>query len=176
MNYEVVYSKRKTIGLQINKDSELIVRAPFKTQKKVIDEVIIKNKLWIEKNIEKMKNNIENNIAKDLSEYDIECLKKEAEEILQEKVKKYSEITNLIPSKIRISNAKTIWGSCNYKNIISFSYRVVLLDEELIDYIVLHELVHIKIKNHRNEFYQYLKKYMPDYKDRIIKLKNINII
>lgn len=176
MNYEVIYSKRKTIGLQIKKDLNIVVRAPFKTEKETIDEIIERHKIWIEKNIEKMKNNIENNIAKNLSEKDIDHVRKKAEYILKEKIKKYSEITGLTPLKVRISNAKTIWGSCSYKNVISFSYRVALLDQELIEYIVLHELAHIKVKNHKQEFYQYIKKYMPDYKDRVIKLKNINII
>lgn len=176
MKYEVIYSKRKTISIEVKKDLKVIVRVPLKTKKEIIENTVLKNSGWIEKNLEKMRTKIENNIGRDFTEKEIEILKKKAEYILKLKTERYSNILGLFPAKIRISKAKTIWGSCSYKNSISFSYRVVLLEDELIDYIVLHELAHIQIKNHSSEFYLYIEQYMPDYKNRIKKLKNVNII
>jgi len=70
------------------------------------------------------------------------------------------------PAKLKITNALKRWGSCSADNNICFSWRIILLPLELVDYIVVHELCHIVHKNHSNRFWKLVERVMPDYKQR----------
>ncbi len=73
--------------------------------------------------------------------------------------------------KIRISSARTRWGSCSSQGTLSFTYRLVMAPLEVVDYVVLHELVHTQIRNHSKTFWNKVGKLMPDYKKRLAWLK-----
>ena len=77
----------------------------------------------------------------------------------------------LFPTAVKINFAKTRFGSCSSKNSINFSAFLMLFPLEAVDYVVVHELAHIKYKNHQKEFYALVEKYMPDYKKRMALLK-----
>lgn len=80
-------------------------------------------------------------------------------------VEKYADIMNLYPSKISYRNNKSRWGSCSSKNSISLNSRLMMLSKEMISYVVIHELAHIKHKNHSSEFWKEVERYCPDYKN-----------
>jgi predicted metal-dependent hydrolase len=73
--------------------------------------------------------------------------------------------------KIRISSARTRWGSCSSLGTLSFTYRLVMAPPEVVDYVVLHELVHTRVRNHSKTFWNRLGALMPDYKTRLGWLK-----
>ncbi len=73
--------------------------------------------------------------------------------------------------KIRLSSARTRWGSCSVKGTLSFTWRLVMAPPEVVDYVILHELVHTKIKNHSKDFWTRLEEIMPDYKKHVAWLK-----
>ena len=73
--------------------------------------------------------------------------------------------------KIRISSARTRWGSCSSLGTLSFTYRLVMAPREVLEYVVLHELVHTQVRNHSKTFWNRLGKLMPDYKKHISWLK-----
>ena len=77
------------------------------------------------------------------------------------------------PTSVKITSAQTRYGSCSAKNGICYSWRVMLLPEDLIDYIVVHELAHIREHNHSPAFYRVIERELPDYKKRVAKLKKI---
>ncbi len=77
------------------------------------------------------------------------------------------------PSKIRISSARTRWGSCSSKGTISLSWRLMMLPMPLIEYVILHELTHLKIHNHSKQFWQALQALLPDYASRRRQLRVI---
>jgi len=81
-------------------------------------------------------------------------------------VKIYSEKMNLYPSKVSFRFNKTRWGSCSAKNTLSFNYYLAQLPKELIEYVVVHELAHIRHKNHSKEFWNEVAKYLPDMEAR----------
>ena len=93
----------------------------------------------------------------------IDWYKKEAKKIITERCKYYSEITGYKPKSIKITSAQKRWGSCSYNNNICFSFRLIMAPLDIIDYVVLHELVHIDEKNHSKAFFNKLQNFMPDY-------------
>jgi len=91
--------------------------------------------------------------------------------IIKNSVNEYSKRMNVIPTAVRIMNAKTRWGSCSGKNRINFSWRLVMADDDVIDYVVVHELAHTIEHNHSPRFWAIVNKILPDYKQRQNKLK-----
>ncbi|MCC6867127.1 MAG: M48 family metallopeptidase [Ignavibacteria bacterium] len=69
-------------------------------------------------------------------------------------------------NSIKINSAKTRWGSCSYKGNINYSWRLVMMPAEMIDYVITHELVHLDIHDHSSRFYNRLQLHMPDHKRR----------
>jgi len=68
---------------------------------------------------------------------------------------------------IRINGAKTRWGSCGPKGSLNFPWRLVMAPGEVIDYVIVHELVHLWVRNHSRRYWQSVKEIMPDYKERL---------
>lgn len=171
VEYTIIRTKRETVALTVNKKLEVVVRAPKKISKSFIEAFVEKNLEWIENQKKLILKREEDRKKNSLSEAEIEELKRLAKSILPQKVKYYSNIMSVKPTGVKITSAKTRWGSCNYKNSLCFSYRIMLLPEDIIDSIVVHELAHIRVKNHSQDFYNEIHKYMPDYKSRDKQLK-----
>ena len=91
--------------------------------------------------------------------------KGEAKEKIAERVNYYSNRLKLFPKRINITSAKYRWGSCSRDNRLSFSWRIIMAPLSVIDYILIHELVHIKEKNHSKRFWSYLESILPDYRE-----------
>ena len=90
--------------------------------------------------------------------------KKEAKERIKERVDYYSRRFRLIPEGIKITSARFRWGSCSRDNRLSFSWRIIMGSLSVIDYVLIHELVHIREKNHSRNFWNYLESVFPGYK------------
>ena len=91
--------------------------------------------------------------------------------ILWGRVQYFSNLMQLNPSKVRLSNAKGCWGSCNSAGVISLNWRLIMMPHDLIDYVVVHELSHLLQMNHSNLFWNVVKSVLPDYKNRRVLLK-----
>ena len=106
---------------------------------------------------------------KSILEFNIKNLdtfyKKEIENYIPFLVEKYSNLMQLFPTKISYRKNKRTWGSCNYKNELNFNILLMKYPLYIMEYIVVHELAHIKYKNHSKEFYSLVKKYSPNYKE-----------
>lgn len=90
---------------------------------------------------------------------------KKSEEIIKERVKKYEKYFDIKPEKIRIKELKNKWGTCTGKNNISLNWRLVFAKTSIIDYVVVHELCHLKHKNHSKKFWREVEKILPNHKD-----------
>lgn len=96
-----------------------------------------------------------------------------AKDSFSERTGHFAGLMDVMPTGIRITGAKTLWGSCSGKNSISYSWRLVMADENVVNYVVVHELAHIKEHNHSPRFWAAVESIFPDYKDRRRKLKLI---
>lgn len=163
VEYDIVYSSRRTLSLCI-KDGKLVVRAPYGATRDKIDEALSSHEEWIKENLERQNNKRER--FERLSDKDIEQLKALAREMLPRKVAYFAEKMGVRYGRITITSAKTRFGSCSSDGDLSFSYRLLMYPNEAIDYVVVHELAHIKEMNHSPRFYAVIEEQLPDYKER----------
>jgi len=98
--------------------------------------------------------------------------KEEAKQFVPLLVEKWSGQMALTPTNIRFRKTKRQWGSCSGKNILSFNTMMMKLPQDVIQYIIVHELAHIKHKHHQKSFWNLVEKYLPDYKQHVTELKN----
>ena len=168
MDYTLIYSDRRTISASV-KDGKLVVRAPRRMPVDLVERFLLKHERWIEKAMK----NAEESASKfdSLTDAEIKNLKAEARKYLTVKTKYYSSIMGLKYSRISITSAKTRFGSCSSKGNISYSYRLMLYPEAARDYVVVHELAHLREMNHSPAFYRIIEGVMPDYKERKRMLK-----
>ena len=74
-------------------------------------------------------------------------------------------------SRILIGNQKTLWGSCAPDDTLRFNWRLVMMPPRLMEYVVVHELAHLKLRNHAPAFWEFVNQYLPDAKQRRLELK-----
>ncbi len=91
--------------------------------------------------------------------------KQKALEYISERVKFFQKQFNLLARGVRISSARQRWGSCSPENKLAFSFRLVMMPPEVIDYVIVHELMHIREKNHSSRFWKLVAAAMHDYKN-----------
>ena len=163
MEYEIVYSKRKTLAITV-KDMQVIVRAPLGLRRSRIAKFVKDNESWITKQLEKMA--LRKQAEESFSAADIKALKNEARRYFNDKVQQYSHIMGLKYGRISITSAKTRFGSCSASGNICFSYRLMTYPEAAREYVVVHELAHLLEMNHSPRVYAIVERYMPDYKER----------
>ncbi len=163
MEYEIIRSKRRTLCLQIKRNGSVIVRAPFKTSERVIDDFVNKHTDWINKKLISVKSKKEYEAT---DKETVEKLKRQAKEFILPRVSYFSKIMGVFPERVSINSAKTRFGSCSSKKSLNFSYRLVFYPPEAIDYVCVHELAHLTEMNHSKKFWAIVEKYLPDYKER----------
>lgn len=135
------YHKEKTISIRIEKETKLF-------------KIFLPNQIQKEKEIDCIQKTIK------------ELFKENTEEILKERLIYWSKKTNILYNSVKVRDAKTKYGSCIPKTrALHFSARLVMLKKEAIDAIIVHELCHIVYPNHSKQFYELVKKYVPNYDD-----------
>ena len=94
----------------------------------------------------------------------IDWYKIQAERFFVPKIKEFSAKMGCNVKKIKLSNAKGLWGSCNTKGLINLNWRLIMAPETVIEYVVIHELAHLKYPDHSKKFWDYLRVFCPDFK------------
>lgn len=143
----------------------ITVRAPKGMPRYEIDAFVNKKKHWIEKHLAKMqerKNALEN--LEPFTTDEIRNLADQALKVIPEKVKKYASLLGIDYGKITIRNQRTRWGSCSAKGNLNFNCLLMLFPEEVMDYVVVHELCHRIHMNHSAEFYAEVSRVFPEYR------------
>jgi predicted metal-dependent hydrolase len=93
--------------------------------------------------------------------------RQQALKVFSERVEWYAKQHGYSYAKIRITSAQTRWGSCSSRGTLSFTWRLIMAPIAIIDYLVVHELVHLKVKNHSKTYWAVVRAIMPDYQDRV---------
>lgn len=158
-NHTIILQKsfRKTVSLQI-KNGQIFLKYPHFTNKKFLENFLAKHASWLEKKLAQTRE------KKVLSEEEILQLKKQAKEYIPSRVAILAERFGKKYHAVRITSAQTRWGSCSSKKNLNFSYRLMQQSRQAIDYVIIHELAHLKHMNHSQKFWSHVAEMMPDYK------------
>jgi predicted metal-dependent hydrolase len=220
--HQLIRSKRKTIALIVKPDGSLVVRAPLRIAKAVIEDFVKKNTPWIERKqaealaapagptkqyvdgatfpylgtiyaleiVEELGVSARRRRASDrrspklvnrpllldASGFKLAAshqrnaasaferwYREQARQVLAERVNLFAAQYGFRYKGIRITSARTRWGSCSASGSLSFSWRLIQAPLAVVDYVVVHELVHTVVHNHSKQFWQRVATIMPDY-------------
>ena len=163
-------SKRaKRLCLTVKSDSTIRLAVPLKVNFKDSEQFLFSKISWVKKQLNKISKNKENMIC--LNPIDT----KDARLPLEKRIVYLADQHNFKFQKLFIKNQKTRWGSCSSKNNINLNAKLLHLPDKLIDYVIMHELVHTQVKNHSKEFWLMLTSYFSDTKECDRELKKYKL-
>lgn len=156
ITYKIQRKKIKNLYIQIQ-NGEVIVKVPYRMKDNAIQEFVEKKAKWIAENLKKEKQKSQ---EEEITPQKIEKLKN----TIQMAIQKYTNQLKVYPNKIRIKNIKYAWGSCSSNRNITINAKLANKSKEAIEYVVLHELCHLKEMNHSKKFWDLVEGCMSDYK------------
>lgn len=167
--YEIIRSRRRTVALEVTREGKVLVRAPLRMPQAEIKRFVASHAAWLEKARAKVA--ARQAAHPPLTEEQREALRQKAKALLPQRVAHYAVVMGVTPASVKITSAKTRFGSCSGKNGICFSLYLMQYPQEAVDYVVVHELAHIRHHDHSPAFYAEVAKVLPDYKARMKLLK-----
>jgi hypothetical protein len=145
----------------IDPERGVVVYAPHGIGERVLADILRQRQAWINKKLDKLKERQ----SEPKAHFDGD--RSEAARLIQERVAIYSEKLQLFPKKVIIKNQRQRWGSCSARTgSLNINWRLVMAPPEVLDYVVVHELSHIKHPNHSRSFWSLVAQFIPDYKTR----------
>ena len=163
--YDLIRSRRRTLALEITEDCRIVVRAPRTLSQVYIDSYVEKHAAWIRRHMEIQRRRADARPPAP-TEAELAMLKARAQEVLPPKIAYWSGKMGVSPTGFRVTTARRRYGSCSAKNSLCFSCFLMNYPDAAIELVVVHELCHIREKNHGPRFYAMLACYLPDYKER----------
>lgn len=171
-NVEVRRSKRKSAAIKITADMQIVVFVPLYVSDNEIERMVISKSKWIDEHMLKVQSTIdERSKLEKITFEQIKELADQAVEYIPKRVKYYAEKENFVYNKITIKNLVSRWGSCSTNGNLNFNCLLMLTPDYVIDYIVVHELCHLREMNHSEKFWAEVEKIMPDYQRAELWLK-----
>lgn len=171
-NVEVRRSKRKSAAIKITADMQIVVYVPLYVSDNEIERMVISKSKWIDEHMLKVQSTIdERSKLEKITFEQVKELADQAVEYIPKRVKYYAEKENFVYNKITIKNLVSRWGSCSTKGNLNFNCLLMLTPDYVIDYIVVHELCHLREMNHSEKFWAEVEKIMPDYQRAELWLK-----
>ncbi len=161
--------KARRMRLTIYRGGEFVVTAPKGYPDFVIRLYLHQKTEWILKHLQKFSTMapVQRFTRRDYLQY-----KEQARKLAYERVQHFNEIYDFKYNRIFIKDQKTVWGSCSSKHNLNFNYKITLLPTELADYIVVHELCHLRQMNHSRMFWNLVAVACPNYKELRRRLKS----
>ena len=175
-DYELIRSRRTTIAIEIDRNGTIRVRAPYNAGNLKIRRFIEEKSDWIDRTLRKISErrgadgSAETEMCSDeripLSDSDIRTLADEARRVIPAKVAHYAGQIGVTYGRITIRHQRSRWGSCSTKGNLNFNCLLMRAPEEILDYVIVHELCHRKHMNHSREFWDEVARICPEYKIR----------
>jgi len=168
IEFTIVRTKRKTIGIVIGSDGSVEVRAPRWVLVYEIKKFVREKSAWIVKTKKRMEIKRAGRVAYDwdkIKEENLYWIKGRGRRMLESKVNFWAQRIGVSYNRIAIKDMKTRWGSCSEKGNLNFCWKIFILPEMLADYLIVHELVHLIHMNHSKDFWNVVAEYLPSYKE-----------
>lgn len=204
LDYRIVYSERKTIGLAVERDRSIVVRAPVGASEDAIRQAVEAKKLWIYQKLNHIQKYPVRPVRKEFvtgetllylgRHYRLEITdddepgvrfynrfyisrqrQSEAGQLLQEwyverarekltpRIRHFADSMGVDYHRILISDLRVRWASCTPKNNLNFNWRIIKAPTFVIDYLIVHELAHLREANHTPEFWNVIAVQVPRY-------------
>lgn len=164
--YTVVRANRRTVGITVRPGGEVIVRAPCRMPLAEINAAVERHRDWLEKAVEKSKS-----LPSPPDAATQNALRGKAERVLPGLVERWAKTVGVRPASVRVTAARTRFGSCSGKDRLCFSLFLLQYPPEAVEYVVVHELCHILHHDHSGAFWREVERFLPDYRDRAALLK-----
>jgi hypothetical protein len=156
-------SRAKRVVISVRTSKDVRVAVPTRVSFKKAMEFVYLKKQWIQKHLARIEQN--ENQKKAFLDPSLAIDRAEAKKTLIDRLYHLAQEHGFTYNSASVRNQRTRWGSCSQKNNISLNMKLVLLPKELIDYVILHELVHTRIHNHSKKFWAELDRYMENSKN-----------
>ena len=166
VEYTLIRSSRRTLGLEITADLRIVVRAPRRCSQRQITDFVARHEDWIRDHLAIQQRRAVAAAARAVTPEQEAELRLQAKEYIPQRVAYYAPLVGVTPTGIKITSAQKRFGSCSGKNRLCFSWRLMQYPPAAIDYVVVHELCHIHHHNHSAAFWTAVAAVMPDYKQR----------
>jgi len=165
--YIVIKSNRRTISIEVTKDLEVIVRAPIYASRRTIARFVEEKEDWIYRALERMENKVEAAASTDtFSKEELSQLSKDAKAVIPLRVAYFADLMCVDYGRISIRSQRTRWGSCSSKGNLNFNCLLMLVPDDVRDYVIVHELCHRIEMNHSDKFWKLVENVIPDYKEK----------
>jgi len=172
VKYTLKISKRaKRMRLAIYCDGSFVVTAPRSASENIIEQFIVQKSQWIIDKLEYFKS-FSGQVFIKGTKKDYIKYKEQALALAQSRILHFNKTYGFRINRINIKNQKTRWGSCSKKGNLNFNYKIALISERLADYIIVHELCHLKEFNHSQKFWNLVALATPDYLELKSELKD----
>ena len=162
---EIIYSRRRSLCLQVTRDGKIRVRAPYHTPDTVIRAFLKEKSAWLSRQLASLPAPGEPE-ALPFTEQELNRLHREARKDLLPRIDAYAARLGVSFGRVSIRAQKTRWGSCSSEGNLNFNCLLILLPPEIRDYVVVHELCHRMEMNHSPRFWALVEQVLPDYRER----------
>ena len=161
---KIIKQKRKTLVIEITDNANVLVKAPETMSQKSIENFLAKKEDWIIYHIALKQQQLKMaDFYGKLTEEETQFLIKKARTVLPERANYYASILHVDYHKITIRKQHTRWGSCSSKGNLNFNYLLMLAPDDVLNYVVVHELCHRIEMNHSKDFWKLVASVRPDY-------------
>jgi predicted metal-dependent hydrolase len=162
--------RRRTIAITLGDAGDVVVRAPLRTTRAAADDVVRRKSAWILRRRSVAESHRRAGKPQ-FSDSERAALVERAREAIDTAVRRWAPVVGRQPSRVLVRNQKRLWGSCSRDGTLRFNWRLVLLDQSLLDYVVVHELAHLLVRNHQPEFWSVVAAALPDFPERRARLR-----
>lgn len=162
--YIVRRSRRKTAAIEVTRTGDVLVRVPWTMPDEAVAAFVEAHRTWLERALSRARAHFMR--YPEPTDEQIRQWRAQAERVLPERVRLYAPLLHVQPASVRITAARTRFGSCSAKNAVCFSLYLMRYPPEAVDYVVVHELAHILHKDHGAAFYACVASILPDYRAR----------
>lgn len=155
------YRRSKHIRISVDLKGKVRVTAPLYVSMRSVQAFVKEKQSWIERAIQDMSLVQKPTFAGETYAY--HTCRARARKVITDRVKRFAVLHGFAYNRIAIKNTSSRWGSCSVDRNLNFNYKLLFLPDHLRDYIVVHELCHLRVLNHSPQFWKEVETILPDY-------------
>lgn len=174
IKYVTVESDRaKRLRIAVYPGGKIVVTKPRLMSQSLSDEYVVSKAHWIERKLSEVSAQLPAGLEDNMYTHFL-FNRGKARKLVLNKLSQWNEIYDFEYRRVSIKQLKSRWGSCSANGNMSFNYKILFLPEELQDFIVVHELCHLKVKDHSTAFWDQVSRAIPSYGKIRQKLQKLN--